>query len=79
MECISHLNEGSVPDLAVQCLDMWGQVHVQKEIILEEIQVTHIQIYTIKMIITSVRSQNARLFYQNYTVCSLSLTQRFLL
>lgn len=25
----SDLNEGSVPDLAVQGFDMWGQVHVQ--------------------------------------------------
>lgn len=34
--CLSHLNEGSVPDLAVQCFDVWGQVHVQQEVILEE-------------------------------------------
>lgn len=33
---ISHLNQGSVPDLAVQCLDMWCQVHVQQEVILQE-------------------------------------------
>lgn len=34
--CLSHLNEGSVPDLAVQCFDVWGQVHVQQKVILEE-------------------------------------------
>lgn len=33
---MSHLNQGSVSDLAVQCLDMWCQVHVQQEVILQE-------------------------------------------
>lgn len=33
---MSDLNEGSVPDLAVQCLDVWGQVHVQQEVVLED-------------------------------------------
>lgn len=35
---MSHLNEGSVPDLAVQCSDMRSQVHVQQEVVLEETQ-----------------------------------------
>ncbi len=48
--CKSHLNEGSVPDLAVQCLDMWGQVHVQQEVILEETPQSLIPIYTLKII-----------------------------
>lgn len=32
----SHLNEGSVPDLAVQCFDVRGQVHVQQEVVLDQ-------------------------------------------
>lgn len=36
-----HLNEGSVPDLAVQRLHMWGQVHVQQEVILQKTTITY--------------------------------------
>lgn len=30
----SHLNEGSVSDLTVESFDVWGQVHVQQQVIL---------------------------------------------
>lgn len=33
---VHHLNQSSVPDLAVQCSDMWCQVHVQQKVILQE-------------------------------------------
>lgn len=48
---MSHLNEGSVPDLAVQSFDMWGQVHVQQEVILQEASQSLSLNHTLKMII----------------------------
>lgn len=35
---VYHLNKSSVPDLAVQCSDVWCQVHVQQKVILQETQ-----------------------------------------
>lgn len=49
--CLSHLNERSVPDLAVECLDVWGQVHVQQQVILDETPQSLIPIPTLKMFI----------------------------
>lgn len=61
--CVSHLNEGSVPDLAVQCFDVRGQVHVQEEVVLEETPQSLI----------SVQSQRS----QNILPCHDLITQRF--
>lgn len=52
---MSHLNQCSVPDLAVQCLDMWCQVHVQQEVILQETA----QSYTALSVCVCVRSNYA--------------------
>lgn len=52
VHCVSHLNEGSVPDLAVQSFDMWGQVHVQQEVILQETSQSLSPVHTLKLIIT---------------------------
>lgn len=35
---VYHLNKSSVPDLAVQCSDVWCQVHVQQKVILQKTQ-----------------------------------------
>lgn len=32
----SHLDEGSVPYLGVQCFDVGGQVHVQQQVVLDK-------------------------------------------